>query len=444
LIVIPLVADSATQGVLEIGLLRAPEGRSLDLLERTRDAIAIAIRTAFFRDRLRTLLTETQRQAEALQAQQEELRVSNEELEQQGELLKSSQVQLEQQQAELEASNAQLESRTQELEHQKGALLVAKREAERASQYKSEFVANMSHELRTPLNSTLILAKLLAENKGGSLSAEQVGYAETIYASGNSLLTLINDILDLSKIEAGAIEVQTEDISPASIAEALSRTFQPIAVEKHLEFTVDVVPAAPRRLTTDPQRLQQILTNLLSNAFKFTERGLINQLLDFATARLGQQPIRPQPTNLAELSETALAEFQERGGALESQVCGDPVGTWDPDRLLQVLSNLIGNAVQHGDPDSAVTLRIDGANREDVEIQVESTGVIPEDIRARLFTPFVSGESPSGGTGLGLYIVDQVARAHGGEASVRTASDKTIFTVTLPRHYGGRSSRNDE
>jgi two-component system sensor histidine kinase/response regulator len=188
-------------------------------------------------------------------------------------------------------------------------------------------------------------------------------------------------------------------------------------------------------------RISQIARRIGSSSKRMTR--LINQLLDFATARLGQLPIRPQPTNLAELSETALAEFQERGGALESQVCGDPVGTWDPDRLLQVLSNLIGNALQHGDPDSAVTLRIDGANREDVEIQVESTGVIPEDIRERLFTPFVSGESPSGGTGLGLYIVDQVARAHGGETSVRTAGDKTIFTVTLPRHYGGRSSRDD-
>jgi two-component system sensor histidine kinase/response regulator len=188
-------------------------------------------------------------------------------------------------------------------------------------------------------------------------------------------------------------------------------------------------------------RIGQIARRIGSSSKRMTR--LINQLLDFATARLGQLPIRPQPTNLAELSETALAEFQERGGGLQSQVCGDPVGTWDPDRLLQVLSNLIGNAVQHGDSDNAVIVRIDGANRGDVQILVESTGVIPEEIRARLFTPFVSGESPSGGTGLGLYIVDQIARAHGGEASVATAGDKTIFAVTLPRHYGGRSSRND-
>jgi two-component system, sensor histidine kinase and response regulator len=188
-------------------------------------------------------------------------------------------------------------------------------------------------------------------------------------------------------------------------------------------------------------RIGQIARRIGSSSKRMTR--LINQLLDFATARLGQLPIRPQPTNLAELSETALAEFQERGGGLQSQVCGDPVGTWDPDRLLQVLSNLIGNAVQHGDSDNAVIVRIDGANRGDVQILVESTGVIPEEIRARLFTPFVSGESPSGGTGLGLYIVDQIARAHGGEASVATAGDKTIFAVTLPRHYGGRSPRND-
>jgi signal transduction histidine kinase/DNA-binding response OmpR family regulator len=349
LMVIPLVADSATQGVLEMGLLRAPERRSLDLLERTRDAIAIAIRTAFFRDRLRTLLAETQRQSEALQAQQEELRVSNEELEQQGELLKSSQVRLEQQQAELEASNAQLEARTQELERQKGALLLATRDAERTSQYKSEFVANMSHELRTPLNSTLILAKLLAENKGGSLSAEQVRYAETIYASGNTLLTLINDILDLSKIEAGAIEVQTEETSPASIAEALSRTFQPIAAEKHLEFTVDVVPAAPRKMTTDPQRIQQILTNLLSNAFKFTERGgVILRVAPSGPEAIAFEVRDTGPGIPPDQQETIFEAFRQADGSTHRKHGGTGLGLSISRELAQLLGGDIHLSSQPG------------------------------------------------------------------------------------------------
>ena len=272
-VVSPLMSDLALQGVLEAGFVHPPSQNALNLLERTSDSLAVGMRVAFFRDRLRALLEETQRQSEALRVQQEELRVANEELEQHSEILKSSQVRLEQQQAELEATNAQLETQAQELERRQHALVVAKQEAERASQYKSEFLANMSHELRTPLNSTLILAKLLTENRSGRLSAEDVRYAETIYSAGNSLLTLINDILDLSKIEAGAVEIHPEPIATTEIVDALSRTFQPVATEKRLEFTVDVTPLTPETIATDGQRLQQILTNLLSNAFKFTEHG---------------------------------------------------------------------------------------------------------------------------------------------------------------------------
>ena len=272
-VVCPLVSDGRTEGVLELGLVQAPEDRGRELLERARGGIGIALRSAFYRTRLQALLEETQRQAEELQTQQEELRVTNEELEEQSNALKSSQVRLEQQQAELEAINAQLETRTDELTRQKEELSRTKDEAERASRYKSEFLANMSHELRTPLNSALILAKLLADNKEGRLSDEQVRYAETIYSAGNNLLVLINDILDLSKIEAGAIDVQPEEFAPTRVLDALERSFAPVAQERGLRFAIDLDPALPAMLLTDPQRLQQILVNLLSNAFKFTEQG---------------------------------------------------------------------------------------------------------------------------------------------------------------------------
>jgi signal transduction histidine kinase len=249
-VVSPLLTDLVLQGVLEAGFIHPPGERTLALLERTSGAIAVGLRAAFYRDRLRALLEETQRQSAALRVQQEELRVANEELEQHADILKSSQVRLEQQQAELEANNAQLESQAQELERRQHAMLLAKQEAERASQYKSEFLANMSHELRTPLNSTLILAKLLSENKAGRLSADEVRYADTIYSAGNSLLTLINDILDLSKIEAGAVEILPEAVAPSTIIDALTATFQPVAKEKRLEFTVDVLPLTPPTITT--------------------------------------------------------------------------------------------------------------------------------------------------------------------------------------------------
>jgi signal transduction histidine kinase/DNA-binding response OmpR family regulator len=275
LVVCPLVADGHTEGVLELGLLQAPDDRTLELLERARDGIGIALRSAFYRTRLQALLEETQRQAEELQTQQEELRVTNEELEEQSNALQASQARLEQQQSELEAINAQLETQAAELAQRQEALRQAKDEAERASQYKSQFLANMSHELRTPLNSALILAKLLADNKSGNLTEEQVRFADTIYAAGNNLLTLINDILDLSKIEAGAVEVRPESFAPQRLLDELERGFRPMATNKGLGFTIEVDPDAPDTLVSDPQRLQQILTNLLSNAIKFTERGSV-------------------------------------------------------------------------------------------------------------------------------------------------------------------------
>jgi signal transduction histidine kinase len=174
--------------------------------------LGIAVRASKDRTRLEELLAETQRQGEELQTQQEELRVTNDEPEVQAVALKESQAQLEAQQAELEQTNAQLEEQAQVLEQQKDELSRAQivlveraTELQRANQYKSEFLANMSHELRTPLNSSLILAKILADNKGGNLTAEQIKYAQTISSAGNDLLAIINDILDLSKVEAGKV-----------------------------------------------------------------------------------------------------------------------------------------------------------------------------------------------------------------------------------------------
>ncbi len=278
----PASIDMHVYAVMEFAFVRAVAPEDRELLSRVSEAIAVAIRSSLERERVDNLLAETQRQSEELQAQQEELRVSNEELEEQGGALKASQVQLENQQAELEQTNTQLEEQAQLLEGQKDALVDAQHilaekaeDLERSNQYKSEFLANMSHELRTPLNSTLILSKLLADNQHGNLTPEQVKFAETISSAGNDLLTLINDILDLSKIEAGKVEVAPESVLVARIVDALVTTFDPVAKDKGLAFTVAIEPGTPERFETDPQRLAQILRNLLSNAFKFTEKGEI-------------------------------------------------------------------------------------------------------------------------------------------------------------------------
>jgi len=276
----PATVDGAVHCVLELGFFKPVRPEFRELLDRISETLAMATRASKDRTRMEELLGETQRQAEELQAQQEELRVSNEELEEQSRALRESQARLENQQAELEQTNTQLEEQAQllgsqkdELSRAQGALTERADELERANQYKSEFLANMSHELRTPLNSTLILAKLLADNKPGNLNDEQVKFAQTIASAGNDLLTLINDILDLSKIEAGKVEVHLERLGVQRLVDGLLATFEPLAREKGLGFGITVEPGVPDSLLTDEMRCGQILKNLLSNAIKFTEKG---------------------------------------------------------------------------------------------------------------------------------------------------------------------------
>jgi len=283
LLIVPAASEGVVQAVFELGFLRPVRAEEEELLVRLSDQVAVAVRSSKDRTRLEELLEETQRQSEELQAQQEELRVNNEELEEQGQALKASQLRLETQQAELEETNAQLEEQTQLLEVQKDDLaktqvvLVEKAtELERANQYKSEFLANMSHELRTPLNSTLILAKLLADNKHGNLTDEQVRFAQTISSAGRDLLALINDILDLSKMEAGKLDIVPESFVLAKLAEELNASFAVTAQQKGLGLKVVIEPGVPARMETDMQRLGQILKNLLSNAIKFTEKGEVS------------------------------------------------------------------------------------------------------------------------------------------------------------------------
>jgi signal transduction histidine kinase/CheY-like chemotaxis protein len=291
LLMMPITADGDMIGVLELGRLHRedPLDAEQTLLQQSAEIIGIAMRTAAFRQRQSELLEETQRQSEELQAQQEELRVSNEELEEQSRVLQQSQVELETQQSELEQTNVHLEERTQELEGQRKALLQAQVELQRnatsleaTSRYKSEFLANMSHELRTPLNSSLILAKLLADNKDETLSQDQVKYAQAIHASNNDLLALINDILDLSKIEAGHVELVAEPVALPMVMQRIRDTFDPLIRQKGLSFVVDSDTDVPAQLIGDAQRLLQILKNLLANAIKFTDAGHISLRVESA------------------------------------------------------------------------------------------------------------------------------------------------------------------
>ena len=285
----PFLFQGNVIGVLELAATHPWNDLQCTFLDQVEESIAIAFHSIKTRQEMKRLLVATQEMAEELRVQQEELREANEELEQQARALKESEASLQAQQEELRVTNEELEEKTRILEQQKAAIVLKNQElenakaeierkaleVEKASQYKSEFLANMSHELRTPLNSLLILSKSLMDNKKGNLTPDQVEAAQIIYNSGNELLTLINDILDLSKIEAGRLDINPETVETESLASYVKMHFNHIASQKGLEFKVDVADNVPQQFVTDRLRLEQILKNLLSNAIKFTSQGSV-------------------------------------------------------------------------------------------------------------------------------------------------------------------------
>ncbi len=281
IIVYPFLSDGEVKGVVEVGSAHDFSDLNMQFLAMVTDNVAIAFNVAQSRMKLKELLEETQRQAEELEAQQEELKQSNEELQEKTELLEKSESELKAQQEELQQTNEELEEKANLLEDQKERLENAKmdienkaRELEVTSKYKSEFLANMSHELRTPLNSVLILAQLLAENKNGTLGDKEVDFAKNIHNSGADLLNLINEILDLSKVESGRMELDIAEVPFTEITTDITSMFSEVARNKSIDFSIKAdEKTLPKILTTDKQRLEQILRNLLSNAFKFTGKG---------------------------------------------------------------------------------------------------------------------------------------------------------------------------
>jgi CheY-like chemotaxis protein/CHASE3 domain sensor protein len=342
LAIAPASVDGAVQAVIELGFLRRLDRVELDALDRMAESIAVAIRTARDRTRLEELLEEVQRQAEELTSQQEVLRASNEELERNTRALEASRTELQDQQAELEEVNAQLEDQAQSLAQQRDELIRTGAELQRASTYKSQFLANMSHELRTPLNSVLILARLLADNRDGNLHAEQVKFAETIYTAGNDLLALISDVLDLSRIEAGMLDVRFEPVAPARLADELTRAFQPIANHKQLALTVRIEPGAPEQIDSDPTRLSQILRNLISNALKFTERGGVSLAITGADGSV-QLAVRDTGIGIpADQHELIFEAFRQGDGATNRKFGGTGLGL----AISRDLAHLLGGRLE--------------------------------------------------------------------------------------------------
>jgi CheY-like chemotaxis protein/signal transduction histidine kinase/HAMP domain-containing protein len=389
IVVLPVLFEGDVKAVIELSTFQTFSDTHLTFLDQLTESIGIVLNTIAANTRTEDLLQQSQSLAAELQSQQDELKKTNEQLEQQAESLRESEELLKSQQEELRQTNEELQDKAALLARQKAEVEAKNREVEEArwemeekaeqlaltSKYKSEFLANMSHELRTPLNSMLILSRQLAENHEDNLTGKQVQFAETIHSSGSDLLSLINDILDLSKIESGMMGIELGEVSIVGIAEQVERNFHQLAQDKNLDFVIDRSDELPATVRTDDKRLQQILMNLLSNAFKFTEEG--NVVLRIA-------PAAPDETyhldSLNRASEVIAFSVSDTGIGIAS----------DKQRI-------IFEPFQQAD---GTTTR------------------------------------KYGGTGLGLSISREIARLLGGEIRVISSPGQgSTFTFYLPRNY---------
>ncbi|MES2176613.1 MAG: HAMP domain-containing protein [Gemmatimonadota bacterium] len=396
IIVLPVLFEGEVKAVIELASFLPFSQIHQTFLDQLAESIGVVLnmigasmRTEELLEQSQKLTQELQSQSQELQSQQNELKRSNTELEAQAKTLRQSEELLKEQQEELQQVNEELEEKASLLAEQNQKVEQKNREVEAArlaleekaeelalsSKYKSEFLANMSHELRTPLNSLLILAKLLSDNKDNNLSAKQVEFAQTIYSSGTDLLNLINDILDLTKVEAGKMEVNPMDVLIKDVDSITKRTFEPVAQQKGLTFDVEIHPETPTSIFTDGQRLQQVIKNLLSNAFKFTEKGGVT-----LTIRKADKSKR-FASRILDQADTVIAFAVTDSG----------IG------IAKEKQQLIFEAFQQADGTTS-----------------------------RKF----------GGTGLGLSISREIARLLGGEIRVESVpGGGSTFTLFLPSHY---------
>jgi signal transduction histidine kinase/HAMP domain-containing protein/ActR/RegA family two-component response regulator len=389
IVILPVLFEGQVKAVIELASFSKFSEIHQTFLDQLTESIGVVLHTIAANMQTEYLLHQSQSLTAELQAQQEELKKTNDRLEQQALNLQKSEALLKSKQDELRAANEQLQEKARQLSEQMHQVEFKNREIEQAraaleekaeqlslsSRYKSEFLANMSHELRTPLNSLLNLARLLADNVGGNLTPKQVEFARTIHSSGAELLALINDILDLAKIESGTVTLNIAAERFSEVGDYVERTFRQIANDKGLEFSIDVDRELPPSMETDGKRLQQIVTNLLSNAFKFTSRGSVS--LKIYAARDGWSSGHPV--------------LDDAGEVVAFSVIDTGIG------IPANKQRLIFEAFQQADGTTS---------RE------------------------------YGGTGLGLSISRELARLLGGEIRVAsTPGQGSTFTLYLPLNY---------
>jgi len=355
ILAIPVFYESRLKAVVEITSLHSYTPVMLDFMREAGYNIGLAVHSARDHQRLQELLAETQAQSEELQSQHTELENINAELEAQAERLQTSEEELRVQQEELQHANQELEERSRLLEEKNEMIvernLVIQARAEElalSTKYKSEFLANMSHELRTPLNSILLLSRLLNENHTNNLTSEQIEYANVIQSSGKGLLTLIDEILDLSKIEAGKMELEYTDVRINDLVNEWQALFTPLAEEKHIAFTVEQEGGLPLTISTDRLRLNQIVRNLLSNAIKFTKKGSVVLRI---TTKGNECSFSVKDTGIGistEKQAIIFEAFQQADGSTRRQFGGTGLGLSISQKLAHLLNGEITLTSEEG------------------------------------------------------------------------------------------------
>ncbi|MFL5807727.1 MAG: response regulator, partial [Roseiflexaceae bacterium] len=446
IVVLPVLFEGQVKAVIELASFHRFSEIHLTFLDQLTESIAIVLNTIAASTRTEELLKQSQSLAEELQGQQRELTETNRRLEEQARSLKASEELLKQQREQLQQTNEELEEKAEllvrqnaeverknyEIELTRQAIEEKAEQLAISSKYKNEFLANMSHELRTPLNSMLILSRLLSENHEHNLSPKQTEFAQTIYASGADLLSLINDILDLAKIESGTMSVETDEVRFTALRAAMEQTFAQLAGEQGLEFAITIDPALAPVLYTDGKRLQQVLKNLLSNAFKFTEHGGVALHMGVATegwsrvtaslnsaATVVAFAVRDTGIGIpADKQRVIFESFQQADGTTSRKYGGTGLGLSISREIARLLGGEIGLVSSPGQG-STFTLYLPLHDR----IDIGDIGDADDDLFVEM-TPYEERNQGNGRAGAGEQAASTTATAEATLKQIEIPDDR--------------------
>ena len=430
IVFVPLYYNNHLEGIIEMASVDAFSQNEIQLLQTMSENIAIALQASKSREKLQELLEETQSQSEELQTQQSELEGMNAELEAQALSLQSSEEELRVQQEELQQTNLELENRTQLLTEKNEEIIRKAEELAISTKYKSEFLANMSHELRTPLNSILLLSRLLSEDHSNNLTTEQIEFARVIQNSGNGLLHLIDEILDLSKIEAGKMDLEIEEVIVSDVLDEMDSMFRLVAREKGLKF--EIVPEDDTyKIETDRMRLGQVLKNLISNALKFTSEGSVILTAEVCKLNTSFYCFKVSDTGIGiseDKQKLIFEAFQQADGSTKRKYGGTGLGLSISKELVKLLGGEISlSSEPEKGSEFTIYIPIKQSNKKDLNLPKSKYEPVKEDskiLENPLYEQYLSEETPQ-------YIPDDRKKLREEDKVILIVEDDVNFAKSL-------------